>query len=45
MAKHGEPTVQDNLTTIHSYVCPFPNFGGGLFYFSGINFNLRSDKI
>lgn len=43
MAKHGEPTVPDNLMTIHSYVCPFPNFGGGLFF--GINFNLRSDKI
>ena len=32
MEELGEPTVQDNLTTIHSYVCPFPNLEAGFLF-------------
>lgn len=44
MAKHGEPTVQDNTITIHSYVARFQIWRRA-FNFFRINFNLIIDKI
>gem|GEM_PF-4389427 len=32
MAKHGEQTVQGNLTIIHSYVYPLPTLEVGFLF-------------
>lgn len=44
MAKHGEPTVQDNTNNYSFICCPFPNLEAGFLFFR-INFNLIINKV